>query len=114
MFLISDFLSEDYFTPLRIANKKHDIIAVKISDPRELNFGNYGLIELEDAETGEILVLDTSSPSFRREFAAQAAQSTDDLQRAFRLIDLDFIQIRTDRPYTAPLIQFFKMREKRH
>ncbi len=114
VFLISDFLSEDFFTPLRIANKKHDIIAVKISDPRELRFGNYGLIELEDAETGEVMVLDTSSHAFRKEFEIQAAQSTDDLKHRFRLIDLDFIQIRTDRPYTGPLIQFFKMREKRH
>jgi len=114
VFLISDFLSEDYFTPLRIANKKHDIIAVKISDPRELQFGNYGLIELEDAETGEVVVLDTSSQGFRKKFASQAEESTDQLKRSFQFIDLDFIQIRTDRPYTAPLIQFFKMREKRH
>jgi len=114
VFLISDFLSEDYFTPLRIANKKHDIIAVKITDPRELSFGNYGLIELEDAETGEVMVLDTSSYNFRKEFSSQAAQATDDLKRSFQVIDLDFIQIRTDQPYTAPLIQFFKMREKRH
>jgi uncharacterized protein (DUF58 family) len=113
VFLISDFLSENYSTPLRIANKKHDVIAVKISDPRELQFGNYGLIELEDAETGEVLVLDTSSAEFRRSFTEQAEQGTDALQRAFRLIDVDFIQIRTDQPYTAPLIQFFKMREKR-
>jgi uncharacterized protein (DUF58 family) len=114
VFLISDFLSEDFFTPLRIANKKHDIIAVKISDPRELRFGNYGLIELEDAETGEVMVLDTASAEFRNEFSIQAAQATDDLKRALQLIDLDFIQIRTDRSYTVPLIQFFKMREKRH
>jgi uncharacterized protein (DUF58 family) len=114
VFLISDFLSEDFFTPLRIANKKHDIIAVKISDPRELNFGNYGLIELDDAETGEVMVLDTSSAVFRKEFAKQAVQSSDELKRSLQIIDLDFIHIRTDRPYTIPLIQFFKMREKRH
>lgn len=114
VFLISDFLSEDYFTPLRIANKKHDIIAVKISDPRELRFGNYGLIELEDAETGEVMVLDTASAEFRDEFSTQAAQATENLKRALQLIDLDFIQIRTDRSYTVPLIRFFKMREKRH
>jgi len=113
VFLISDFLSENFSTPLRIANKKHDVIAVKISDPRELQFGNYGLIELEDAETGEVLVLDTASAEFRRSFSEQAEQGTDAMQRAFRLIDVDFIQIRTDQPYTAPLIQFFKMREKR-
>lgn len=113
VFLISDFLSEDYLTPLRIANKKHDIIAVKISDPREQEFGNYGLMELEDAETGEVMVLDTSSREFRSEFSSQVEESTDELKRTFRMMDLDFIQLRTDRPYTIPLIQFFKMREKR-
>lgn len=113
-FLISDFLSEDYFTPLRIANQKHDMIAIKISDPREMEFGNYGLIELEDAETGEVMVLDTSSYAFRSEFAEQAQESVDALRKEFQLIDLDFIQIRTDKPYTIPLVQFFKMRERRH
>jgi uncharacterized protein (DUF58 family) len=114
VFLISDFLSENYFTPLRIANRRHDIIAVKISDPRELEFGNYGLIELEDAESGEVVVIDTASRDFRRSFAAQAADTNAGLKRALKLIDLDFIQIRTDRSYIVPLIQFFKMREKRH
>jgi len=114
VFLISDFLSEDFLKPLRIANRKHDMVAVKISDPRELQFDNYGLIELEDAETGEVLVVDTSSKEFRRAFASQAEESTDALKRSLQLIDLDFIQIRTDQSYTVPLIQFFKMRERRH
>ncbi len=113
VFLISDFLSEDYWQPLRIANRKHDLIAMKISDPRELEFGNYGLIELEDAETGEVIVLDTASNQFRKEFASQAANTVDELERKFKLIDMDFIQIRTDKPYTIPLVQFFKMRERR-
>ena len=114
VFLISDFLSEDYFTPLRIANRKHDVIAIKISDPRELSFDNYGLIELEDAETGEVIVLDTASAQFRSAFASQAQESVDSLQKSFKQIDLDFIQIRTDKPYTVPLVQFFKMRERRY
>lgn len=113
VFLISDFLSDDFFTPLRIANRKHDVIAVKISDPRELEFDDYGLIELEDAETGETVVIDTASRAFRNEFAYQVEESTNELEQRFRKIDLDFIQIRTDRPYTIPLMQFFKMREKR-
>jgi uncharacterized protein (DUF58 family) len=113
VFLISDFMSEDYFRPLRIANKKHDLIALRISDPREFEFGNYGLMELEDAETGEVMVIDTSSREFRTLFAHQAEESSDRLKRMLRLIDLDFIQIRNDRSYIVPLIQFFKMREKR-
>jgi hypothetical protein len=112
--LLSDFLSKDYFKPLQIANRKHDITAMKITDPRELAFDNYGLMELEDAETGEVIVIDTASTAFRNEFARQAMESNEDLKKAFQLIDLDFIQIRTDKSYIAPLIQFFNMRGKRH
>ncbi|MEP0828075.1 MAG: DUF58 domain-containing protein [bacterium] len=113
VFLISDFLSEDYLKPLQIANNKHDIIAVKISDPRELKFENVGLIELEDAETGETVIIDTGSAAFRLDFAQKAEADNFSLKRAFRLINTDFIQIVTDQSYIVPLIDFFRMREKR-
>ncbi len=114
VFLVSDFLSENFFHPLRIANNKHDIIAVKITDPREIRFENVGLIELEDAETGDVIMVDTGSRSFRRQFAAKADEDTSDLKRGFQLINLDFIDIRTNRSYIVPLINFFKARERRH
>jgi uncharacterized protein (DUF58 family) len=114
VFLVSDFLSEDFFRPLRIANNKHDIIAVKVTDPRETRFEDVGLIELEDAETGEVIMVDTGSRSFRRQFAAKADEDNSDLKRGFRLINLDFINIRTDESYIVPLINFFKARERRH
>ncbi|MEW5923892.1 MAG: DUF58 domain-containing protein [Candidatus Zixiibacteriota bacterium] len=114
VFLISDFLSEDYLTPLRIANRKHDVIALKISDPRELQFENVGLIELEDAETGETILIDTASEAFRRDFAVQAERDNFGLKRTLKLMNLDFIQIITNQSYILPLINFFKMREKRH
>jgi len=113
VFLISDFLSEDYIKPLQIANNKHDIIGMKITDPRELKFDNVGLIELEDAESGETLVIDTGSTEFRRDFAEKAEMDNVALKRAFRLINLDFIQIITNQSYIVPLINFFRMREKR-
>jgi uncharacterized protein (DUF58 family) len=113
VFLMSDFLAENFYRPLQIANNKHDIIAVKVSDPRESGFAKVGLIELEDAETGEIILVDTGSTRFRNEFAAKAAEDNLILQRSFRLIDLDFINIRTDQSYVMPLIEFFRMRGKR-
>jgi len=113
VFLISDFLSEDFYKPLQIANNKHDVIAVKISDPRESSFDNVGLIELEDAETGEVILVDTGSRAFRREFAAKADEDNSMLKKGFQLINLDFINIRTDQEYTKPLIEFFRMRERR-
>ena len=114
VFLVSDFLSEGFTKPLQIANNKHDIIAIKVSDPREITFDNVGLIELEDAETGEVLIIDTGSKEFRKEFAAQAEEDVTGLRKRFRSINLDFINIRTDQSYISPLINFFKMREKRH
>jgi uncharacterized protein (DUF58 family) len=113
VFLISDFLSADYLKPLQIANKKHDIIAIKVSDPRELSFEDVGLIELEDAETGEIMLIDTGSQEFRLDFAQKAEADNFALRRSFKLINLDFIQIITNQSYIAPLINFFKTREKR-
>ncbi len=113
VFLISDFLSAGFYRPLQIANRKHDIIAVKITDPRETTFDNIGLIELEDAESGEVIMVDTGSREFRREFAARAEEDTRALNKDFRLINLDFINIRTDQPYIGPLINFFRTRERR-
>jgi uncharacterized protein (DUF58 family) len=114
VFLLSDFMSTGFHKPLQIANNKHDIVAIKITDPRETGFDDVGLIELEDAETGEVVLVDTSSGSFRKQFAAKAAQDSADLKRSFQLINLDFINIRTDQSYVVPLITFFKMRERRH
>jgi uncharacterized protein (DUF58 family) len=114
VFLVSDFLSEDYLKPLQIANNKHDVIAIKISDPREIKFENVGLIELEDAETGETILIDTSSAAFRKDFARQAEEDSFGLKRSLKLINLDFIQIITNQSYIVPLINFFKLRGKRH
>ncbi|MFZ5981621.1 MAG: DUF58 domain-containing protein [Candidatus Zixiibacteriota bacterium] len=114
VFLISDFLSENFYKPLQIANNKHDIISVKITDPRETKFDNVGMIELEDAETGEVLLIDTASNAFRREFSARAEEDNLSLKKGFQLINVDFINIRTDQTYIVPLINFFRMREKRH
>lgn len=114
VFLVSDFLSEDYLKPLQIANNKHDVIAIKISDPRELKFENVGLIELEDAETGETIIIDTASSAFRDDFALQAEEDSFGLKRSLKLINLDFIQIITNQSYIVPLINFFKLRGKRH
>lgn len=113
VFLVSDFLSDGFYKPLQIANNKHDIIAIKITDPREMRFDNLGLVELEDAETGEVFMVDTGTRKFRREFSARAEEDMDDLRRGFRLINLDFINISSDKSYIVPLINFFAMRGKR-
>ncbi|APF18030.1 DUF58 domain-containing protein [Caldithrix abyssi] len=113
VFLISDFLAEDFKKSLQIANKKHDIIAVSIVDPREVALPNAGMIELEDAETGETIVIDTTSGQLRDEFHINAMKQREELKSLFQSIGVDHINIFTDQSYVQPINKFFRMRAKR-
>ncbi|MDZ7370673.1 MAG: DUF58 domain-containing protein [candidate division KSB1 bacterium] len=113
VFLVSDFISSGYEKALQIANKRHDLVAVTIIDPREIDMPDVGILELEDAETGEILLLDTSSLEVRREFAQRTREWSEQREKLFRTLAVDSIDIRTDQPYIEPLIRFFRMRAKR-
>jgi len=112
-FLISDFLAEDFKKPLSIANRKHDLIAVNIKDPREMHMLNAGIVLLKDAETGTFTQVDTRSKEFRREYAAQAQARQAGLKKLLNSINVDVINADTERPYSRELIRFFKMRERR-
>jgi len=112
-FLISDFLSADFERPLRIMSKRHDVIAVSITDPRELRLPQAGLVELEDAETGEIVVVDTSSAAVRTEYERLGAGRRGRLQDLFRSLDVDQVEIQTGRDYVRDLVRFFRSRERR-
>ncbi|MHB2147605.1 DUF58 domain-containing protein [Calditrichota bacterium LG25] len=113
VFLISDFLAEDFKKSLQIANKKHDIIAVSIVDPREVVLPDAGMIELEDAETGETIVIDTTSGQLRDEFHVNAMKQREELKSLFQSIGVDHINIFTDQSYVQPINKFFRMRAKR-
>jgi uncharacterized protein (DUF58 family) len=113
VFLISDFLSGEFEKLIRIANKRHDVIAVRITDPRELELPDVGFLELEDAETGEQILIDTKDPNIRKSFSDTAYRERSILDRMFRSMDLDNIQILTDKPYIEPLMGFFRLRAKR-
>jgi len=113
VFLVSDFIDNNYDKPLRVANRKHDMIAMKIADKRELAFETAGILELEDSETGELFLVDTSSKKFQTEFASRVSRENARLKKRFDAINLDLIQILTDEPYHLPLISFFKSRGKR-
>lgn len=113
VFLISDFLSPDFEDALRIANKKHDIVAISITDPREESLPDVGFLELEDAETGEIFTVDTTSADFRTLFSHNTAREKEDRLKMFRSMDVDYIDISTNEDYIQPLIKFFRMRAKR-
>lgn len=113
VFLISDFLSENYEKSLQVANKKHDIIAISITDPREVSLPDVGMIDLEDAETGEIILVDTGSPGIRNRFYEESLKQHDELSGFFKSIGVDHINILTDRSYVKPITKFFKMRARR-
>ena len=113
VFLISDFLAEDFKKSLQIANKKHDIIAISVVDPREVALPNAGMIELEDAETGETIVVDTTSARLRDEFHLNAMKQREELKTLFQSIGVDHINIFTNQSYVEPINKFFKMRAKR-
>ena len=113
VFLVSDFLSKDYERALRIANKKHDIVGIHIVDPRELELPRIGYIELEDAETGEQILLDTSDREVGRLFAQKTSESMLQREKLFKSMNVDSIAIHTDESYFEPLIKFFRMRAKR-
>lgn len=112
-FLVSDFMAADYEPALRIARRRHDLIPIIVTDPRELQLPDVGLIELEDPETGEMMLVDTSSRSLRGRYAAQARHRLAQCETMFRRMDTATIDIRTDRPYVEPLVRFFRQRERR-
>jgi len=100
-------------TALRIANRKHDVVAVQITDRYELELPALGRLILEDAETGEIVELNTGHATSRDAFALRQEKQRNDLARQFRSSGVDTIQLRTDEPYSAALGKFFENREKR-
>jgi uncharacterized protein (DUF58 family) len=113
VFLVSDFLSTDYQKALRIANKRHDIVAVHIVDPREREMPSVGYLELEDAETGERLLVNTGDPELRRLYSQKSGDAMTQRDQLFKSMGLDSIVIDTSESYLEPLVRFFRARAKR-
>jgi uncharacterized protein (DUF58 family) len=116
-FLISDFQNnkdDNYETKLKLAKQKHDLVAISITDQREETLPNVGLIQLEDAESGETLVVDTSDNAMTRQYARQFQEKREKRKTYFHSIGIDTIEIHTNRSLTEPIIRYFKMREKKH
>ncbi|MFQ5430890.1 MAG: DUF58 domain-containing protein [Nitrospinota bacterium] len=113
VFLVSDFEDSGFEKPLRVAGTRHDIIAVELSDPAEETLPDAGLITLKDAETGEEIVVDSSNEEFRWKFQRKIKRDKEILEKLFRSCKIDRIKISTGSSPVAPLIKFFKRREKR-
>lgn len=112
-FVVSDFLDEGFERALLTANQKHDVIAVLVTDRRELEIPDAGLIALRDAETGETALHDTGSAAFRRHAEAAAHERITDLERRLRRVGIDFIHIDAAGSVVDPIVRFFRMRERR-
>lgn len=113
LFLVSDFLDEDYLDALRGANRKHDVVAVRVTDRRESEFRGVGLVMLEDAETGEQRLVDTGSAEVRSALAQKANARTEALHRRLRGSGIDVVGIDATESVVEPLLAFFRMRERR-
>lgn len=113
VFLISDFLGEGYEKQMRVLAKRHDLIAVSVADPREVRMPNVGLIELEDAETGELIAIDTGSVGVRNEYERMGRNRSRGLKELFASVGVDQIEVLTDKDYVKNLVRFFLARERR-
>ena len=113
VFLISDFRDQGYEKRLQVTSKRHDLIAITLQDMREETLPNVGLIELEDAETGEVVVLDTRDPKARGMYRQLNLSVIEARQKFFQSNKIDNIEIRTEESYVEPLIRFFRQRAVR-
>ncbi len=113
IFVVSDFMSEEFLKPLKVLKNRHDVIMININDPRELEIPDVGYIELEDAETGEQLLVDTSDLVFRENYSKLVKKKYAKLSNKLKKLKVDMIQLTTETPFEIPLRSFFKMRIRR-
>lgn len=114
VFVISDFLGSDYERSLRVVKRRHDVIPIAISDPREMVLPPVRFVDFVDNETGERVTFDTTNRAFREEYRRRATAVAERRAREFRRIDIDSIELVTGQSFVEPLSRFFRAREARH
>lgn len=112
-FVLSDFQDSNYEDALKLANKKHDIVALQVSDPRESTMPDVGLVNMLDAETGESMWVDTADRSVRKAFEIHAKKQEEQIRQACSRSGVDLAMLQTDRSYIQPLSNLFKRRGSR-
>lgn len=113
VFLLSDFMAKNYETPLRIANQRHDVVAVTVTDPREEELPDVGWVAIVDPESGEEALVNTADPVVRTRYARRARELEESRKAVLRRARVDVVPIRTGQPYAQDLYRFFRRREKR-
>ncbi len=113
IFLISDFYAQDYFKTLQIVAQKHDVVAIRILDPKEYDIPKLGLINFQDAETDKEIFTNTSDRQFQENFHKLAQEKLKSVNNELKKMKIDLVDIETDKPYIENLIKFFKKRARR-
>jgi uncharacterized protein (DUF58 family) len=114
VFLVSDFMDPDFETPISVVSRRHDVVPIVVTDALEEDLPDAGLVELEDAETGEVQLVDSSNADVRKNFKRRTDRVRRWRERIFKKHAMDFITLRTDTPYVVPLMTFFKRRAARY
>lgn len=112
-FIISDFVSTDFKKDLQIAAKRHDIIAISVTDPKELEIPDVGIIEMVDSETGEVMLVNTSDSEFRKEFEQIGKTESNKRKILLNSMGVDLLEINTGKPFENLLVTFFKAKGKK-
>ena len=114
VFLISDFLDDDYWSSLKVVNRKHDLIGIRLYDPAEIKPPNLGLTKVKDSESGESFWVDTSDNNIMDELERTNHLNQDKLSSKSKKIGFDLITISIEKDFVEPILSFFKMRERRN
>jgi uncharacterized protein (DUF58 family) len=114
VFLISDLLDQGFEQALKVANRRHDVVIIRIVDPREQELPNVGILEVRDAETGEIAYIDTSLASVRQGYSENWRRNREKLEKLFQSHRMDHVEIDTAQSYDLPLVRFFEERARRY
>ena len=113
VFLLSDFIDENYWDSLKIVNRKHDFVGIKISDPFEVNFPNVGMLKAEDPETGSVFWIDTSNYSDLKNMNDSNRKKVESFLKRTKKSGIDIVSVSTSTDYIEPLMKFFKKRGKK-
>jgi uncharacterized protein (DUF58 family) len=113
IFIVSDFFSSDFKKPLSILKNRHDLIAINMNDVRESEIPDIGYIKLEDEETGEQILVNTSDKKFRNNYTKLINKKNNQLKTMFSKLKIDMLNIKSDEPFEIPLRKFFKIRQSR-
>ncbi|MEW5828942.1 MAG: DUF58 domain-containing protein [Chloroflexota bacterium] len=114
VFVVSDFISvPGWERPLTLLNQRHEVLAVRLWDPREVELPDVGMVLMEDAETGEQLFVDTHNPKFRQRFAAAARERESALERAFKRAGVDALSLSTEEDLVRAIVRFASLRGQR-